>query len=130
MFIAKLYRPILPLATLLLTIGFHAPVFSGGNSDHGTSVFQEECSDCHSVTQGKNKKGPSLFGIVGRNPASIEGYNYSDGMRANHTVWTTDRLNTYISAPRKTVEGAKMKYDGLSDASDRADLIAYLSEQH
>ncbi|CAK0763101.1 cytochrome c [Gammaproteobacteria bacterium] len=123
-------RPILPLATVLLTIGFHSPTIAAGNSEHGAIVFQEECSDCHSVAPGKNKKGPSLFGVVGRDPAMIEGYNYSDGMRANHTAWTPDRLDAYIAAPKKTVPGAKMKYDGLSNESDRADVIAYLSGQH
>ncbi|CAK0762084.1 cytochrome c [Gammaproteobacteria bacterium] len=127
MSISPIYRPILPLATFLLAIGFHSPVFAG---DHGASVFEEECSDCHSVTQGKNKKGPSLFGVVGRNPATIEGYNYSDAMRANHTTWTADRLDAYITAPKKIVPGGKMKYDGLSNAADRTDLIAYLSGLH
>ncbi|CAK0774124.1 cytochrome c [Gammaproteobacteria bacterium] len=96
----------------------------------GASVFSEECADCHSVTSGKNKKGPSLFGVVGRTPGSIAGFNYSEAMRANHTAWSKSRLNAYISAPKKIVPGGKMKYDGLSDAGSREALIDYLAEQN
>ncbi|CAK0744707.1 cytochrome c [Gammaproteobacteria bacterium] len=127
MSISSIYRSSLSLAAFLFAICIHSPAIAAGNSEHGASVFQEECADCHSVTQGKNKKGPSLFGVVGRNPAMIEGYNYSEAMRANHSAWSADRLDAYISGPKKTVSGGKMKYDGLSNVSDRADLIAYLS---
>jgi len=121
-------RRYLPVAMMALSgLLFQVPTFAAGN---GASVFDEECSDCHSVTPGKNKKGPSLFGVVGRKPATIEGFNYSDAMRANLETWTVDRLNPYITAPKRIVPGGKMKYDGLSDAKERADLIAYLEGLH
>ena len=32
----------------------------------GLAVFKTQCGICHSVVQGKNMVGPSLFGVVGR----------------------------------------------------------------
>ena len=32
----------------------------------GAAVFKTQCSICHSVIEGKNMVGPSLFGVVGR----------------------------------------------------------------
>src|SRR3984885_736848 len=46
----------------------------------GASVFKTECSECHSVKEGRNKKGPSLFGIVGRSAGTISDYSYSDAL--------------------------------------------------
>ena len=37
----------------------------------GGDVFAEECAECHSVREGKNKKGPSMFGVVGRKAQAI-----------------------------------------------------------
>lgn len=100
---------------------------AAGDSAHGKQVYQEECADCHSVTAGKHKKGPSLFGVVGRPSASIAEFKYSEAMKAANKTWSEDALETYISAPKKTVPGGKMKYDGLGDAGARADIIAFLS---
>ena len=110
----------------LLTLG--APLaHASGDPDHGKQVYQEECADCHSITLGKNKKGPSLFGIVGRPSASIAEFKYSDAMRGANKTWDSEALDTYLSAPKKTVQGGKMKYDGLTDSASRADIIAFLS---
>lgn len=118
------------LGRLILAAVLLSPVVHAGDATHGASVFDEECSDCHSVKAGKNKKGPSLLGVVGRPAGSIADFNYSDAMKASGITWSVDRLNDYVSAPKKTVPGGKMKYDGLGSEQARADLIAYLSSLH
>jgi cytochrome c len=123
--------PAAGLAAMLWTLGSGPGLCGSGSGDpgRGRDVFQEQCSDCHSVLTGKNRKGPSLFGVVGRSSASISGYAYSDAMRHCGFVWTPDRLDAYIAGPRRLVPGCKMKFDGLDDARSRADLIAFLSQQ-
>ena len=102
-----------------------------GDSSAGKDVFLSECSKCHSVDKGRNKKGPSLFGVVGRPSASVPDYHYSDAMKSVNWIWTADKLRSYLSQPaRKAVPGAKMKYDGLPDAGQLDDLISYLSTLH
>jgi cytochrome c len=99
-----------------------------GDPVAGEDVFASECSDCHSVRKGKNKKGPSLFGVIGRHSASIANYKYSDAMRSYNVIWTPDKIDAYITNPKKVLPGGKMKkYDGLPNAKERADLLAYLA---
>lgn len=118
----------------LLTVLFFAAFFGmatqkahASDAKHGASVFEEQCAECHSAKPGKNKKGPSLYGLVGRAAGSVADYSYSDAMKANALAWTPERLDAYLVYPRKVVPGTKMKYDGLTDAGARADLIAFLS---
>jgi len=102
-----------------------------GDPAAGSDVFRSECAECHSTRQGRNKKGPSLFGIVGRAAGSLPDYNYSDALRRAHWTWTAEKLRSYLSQPaRQANPGTKMKYDGLDDAKDIDDLISYLSTNH
>lgn len=93
----------------------------------GSDVFAEECAECHSVREGKNKKGPSMFGVVGRKAATVPDAVYSDALKGSGLTWTPDKLDAYLTAPKKFVPGGKMKYDGLAGSAERASLLAYLS---
>ena len=103
---------------------------AAGDAGRGREVFAQECSECHSVREGKNKKGPSLFAVAGRQAASVADASYSDALKASGIRWTPEQLDAYLSAPKKLVPGGKMKYDGLADAAARADLLAYLATLH
>lgn len=115
----------LPLALLLA-----APLTHAADAGHGAQVFAEECAECHSASPGKNKKGPSLFAVAGHAAGGVADYVYSDAMKHSGITWTADRLDAYIAAPRRTVPGCKMKYDGLDNAGARADLIEFLNNTH
>jgi cytochrome c len=118
------------LMVAVISFGAMSQAFAAGDATHGSKVFEEECADCHSVKEGKNKKGPSLFNILGRKSATIADFNYSDAMRTKNTIWTAEAISDYIHAPKKSVPGGKMKYDGLDDEKARADVIAFLSTLH
>jgi cytochrome c len=113
-----------------LTMGNNSHAYTAGDASRGTDVFDGQCAECHSVKQGKNKKGPSLFAVVGRKASSIAGFSYSDAMQNSGITWTAEKLNDYIMHPKKTVPGDKMKFDGLDNAKDRTDLIQFLAGQH
>jgi cytochrome c len=101
--------------------------WAAGDAKKGADVFAEECGDCHSVTPGKNKKGPSLHGVIGRKSGAIGDFSgYSDPMKQAGITWIPEKIDAYISEPRKVVPGGKMKYDGLENSGARADVIAYL----
>lgn len=93
----------------------------------GADAFAEHCSECHSLKEGKHKKGPSSFATLGRKAGTQEGFAYSDALKSSGIVWTAQTLDTYLTQPKKAVPGGKMKYDGLPDPAVRADLIAYLA---
>lgn len=127
------WRPVRAfLATALLAGWLLAPAAArAGDAGAGADVFKSECAECHSVKEGRNKKGPSLFGIVGRKAGAIPDYDYSDAVRKTSWTWTADQLHSYLSQPAKQANpGTKMKYDGLTDAKDLDDLITYLGSLH
>ena len=102
-----------------------------GDAAAGKDVFKV-CMACHTAEQGKNKVGPSLFGVVGRPAAAIDGFRYSTPMKdkaAGGLVWTADTLKSYIVAPKEVVPGGTMAFAGLKDESKVDNLIAFLSEQ-
>ncbi|WP_045760668.1 c-type cytochrome [Xanthomonas albilineans] len=97
----------------------------------GKGVFASECAECHSATAGKNKKGPSLFGVAGRRAGSVPDFNYSDAMKQSQWTWSDEKLHSYLSQPAsKAMPGTKMKYDGLDDDKQLQELITYLHSLH
>lgn len=122
----------LSIATLVLGWTLATPVVHAADAAAGADVFKSECAECHSTREGRNKKGPSLFGIVGRKAATLPGYKYSDALRGRSDwVWTPQQLHDYLSQPAKQANpGTKMKYDGVVDAKDLDDLISYLGTVH
>jgi cytochrome c len=116
------------LAALSVAGGLQAAGGSGHAQDavaNGKKTFLK-CALCHTNEQGKNKIGPSLFGIVGRHSASIPDFNYSDAMKGFNKTWDEATLNTYLTNPREVVPGTKMIFPGVKDDAERHDLIEYL----
>jgi len=96
-----------------------------GDVEAGKTAFKK-CALCHTTEAGKNKIGPSLFGIVGRKSATLEDFNYSEGMKKFDHTWDEETLDTYLADPRATVPGTKMIFAGIKDKAERDDVIAYL----
>src|SRR5271166_6167028 len=91
----------------------------------GKTAFKK-CALCHATEAGKNKIGPSLFGIVGRKSATLENFNYSEAMKKFDHTWDEGTLDEYLADPRATVPGTKMIFPGIKDKTERDDVIAYL----
>ena len=91
----------------------------------GKTAFKK-CALCHTAEAGKNKIGPSLFGIVGRKSATLEDFNYSEAMKKFDHTWDEGTLDEYLADPRATVPGTKMIFPGIKDKVEREDVIAYL----
>jgi cytochrome c len=93
-------------------------------------LYDQECADCHSLAKPlKNKKGPSLVGIMGKPAASVPNFTYSAALKEANIVWTVEKMDLYIKNPKAVVPGGgKMKYDGLANAAERAAIIEFLSQ--
>ena len=102
------------------------PLFAAAKPDGGANTFKI-CSACHSGDKGgPNKVGPVLWGVVGRKAGSVDGFGYSDGMKAKGGEWTFDRLAAFLNNPKGYVAGTKMVFNGVADPEKLADLLAYL----
>jgi cytochrome c len=117
--------PILYLGLGVLV--FFAATWPAGAADveAGKADFKK-CALCHTVEAGKNKIGPSLFGVIGRKAASLENYNYSDAMKKFDHSWDAQTLDNYLADPRAVVPETKMIFPGIKDEKERQDVIAYL----
>ena len=113
-------------AAMIAALTFAAvPANADADAERGKIVFKK-CKACHLVDKEKNRIGPHLVGLFGRDAGSLKGYRYSKAMKAAEIVWEEETLDAYLKAPRKYVKGTKMAFAGLKKPEDRAALIAYL----
>ncbi len=114
---------VLSLLSVMLLSG---PVYAAGDAAKGAKVFKK-CAACHSPEEGKNKLGPSLFGVVGRDAATIESFKFSKAMKNSGIVWDDENLAHFLKAPKKFLKGTKMSFGGIKKDGDMANLLAYLN---
>ena len=103
-------------------------LFASTSAADGEKIFKK-CLSCHSIAkEGKNKIGPKLFGILGRQAGSISDYKYSKAMAAHGKTWSFDEMNSFLIKPKDWIKGTKMSFAGLKNAKDRAAVILYMNE--
>jgi cytochrome c len=95
---------------------------------HGqTETMRLGCVACHTFNEGGHAGiGPNLYGVVGAPHAHMEGYAYSDALKAKQGPWTYAELNEWLTKPSAYAPGTKMTFVGVPDEKTRADVIAYL----
>ena len=104
-----------------------APALATANAERGQEVASN-CMGCHTVNPADNRHtaGPTLWGVVGRAPASVPGFEYSSALPRLGGVWHEEALNAFVAHPMATTPGTSMQFEGLANPEERADLIAYL----
>jgi cytochrome c len=98
-----------------------------GDAARGEKKF-EECAACHKIERSEDNVGPSLHGVFGRKAGTLADFRYSPALKRSGITWTAQTLDTFLADPQKVVPANRMPYAGLAEASDRADLIAYLQK--
>ena len=115
--------PTIVLAVTLMAVASTA--FAAGNAVHGQQLYESRCIACHSVDQ--SRVGPAHQGVFGRRAGRVADYDYSAALKASKVVWSEKTLNAWLENPERMIPGQKMGYR-VTEALDRADLIAYLKE--
>jgi cytochrome c len=106
-----------------------AELLAKADVQKGASVAKK-CLACHTFDKGgPNKVGPNLWGVVGRDKGAIAGFAYSTNFKKMQGHWTPEELSKFLANPKAMVPGTSMAFIGLSKASERADVIAYLNSQ-
>jgi cytochrome c len=94
----------------------------------GEKVFKK-CKACHTVEPGgKNKIGPNLAGVMGREAAMVDGFKYSKALKESGLIWDDENLAQYLANPKTFLKGNKMAFPGLKKEEDVANVIAYMKE--
>lgn len=107
------------------------------DASRGPDLFQNNCRPCHSVDKDAKLDmygfNLTLYGIIGRASAQVEGFFYSEAMRAKSIVWDAEMIKTFITDPQAFVPETRMMFPGLPSKTDRDDLIAFfktLNDKH
>lgn len=114
------------LAGAVLALMLPAPAPAQAQAPDGGKLFKTYCAVCHTDEAGKNKIGPSLFGVVGRKVGIAPNYAYSPAMKNSGVVWTPEALDKYLADPR-TIPNVKMMFLGVKNPAERKAIIDYLS---
>ncbi|MBX2854555.1 MAG: cytochrome c family protein [Rhodobacteraceae bacterium] len=105
-----------------------AALLSEADVAKGEKVFKK-CSACHNVeVGGGNKTGPALYGVMGRDIASMD-FGYSAVLADMDGGWGWEEMNGFLTKPKEWADGTKMNFAGLKKSEDRANLMAYLNAQ-
>lgn len=104
-------------------------LLAGADISAGERVARR-CASCHTFEEGgADGTGPHLWGVIGRDVAAVDGFNYSQAMREyaqGGTEWMFQNVYDYLESPRNYVPGTAMSFAGLRDQTDRVNLIAYM----
>jgi cytochrome c len=99
---------------------------AAGDPGRGARDFQA-CLACHSVNAGEHSTGPSLANLWSRKAGTAEGFpGYSEALKGANVVWNESNLDKWLNDPRRFIPGTSMTFQGIKDAQERADVIAYL----
>jgi cytochrome c len=98
---------------------------AAGDAKRGEQLYAR-CAACHALAY--DRVGPRHCGVMGRRAGSIAGFDYSAAMKNSGIVWNAKTLDRFLAAPMQRLPGTTMTYAGVTDAKERADLVAYLEQ--
>jgi cytochrome c len=115
--------------TALSTIALLSPVLGEpGDAARGERNLRA-CAPCHSLEPDRNMTGPSLAGLWGRKAGSLPSFErYSDALKSSGIIWDDRSLDGWLTDPDGMAPDNEMPFNGIKDARDRADLLAFLKE--
>ena len=99
---------------------------ASGDAARGAQLYRA-CMACHSLVPDRNMSGPSLAGVWQRKAGSLESFRrYSPALKAAGLAWDEKSLDAWLKSPAEFVPGNRMTFPGMREATQRADLIAFL----
>lgn len=107
-----------------------ATLLPAADAAKGAEVFKK-CAACHTINSGgANGIGPNLFGTMGEEIGHGKaGFAFSPALAGMGGAWDFQKMDAWLTSPRKFAPGTKMTFAGLGNAQDRANLLVYLNSQ-
>jgi cytochrome c len=129
------------LILIVILSALATPALAEGDATKGADLFKR-CKACHSMiapdgtaVQKGGKTGPNLFGVVGRQVASVSDFKYGDtilAVGAKGVVWDEAMLAAYVADPtawlkEQTGEEKVVAKMTFKLAKGGEDMAAYLA---
>lgn len=102
------------------------PAFEKIKLEAGEELFAADCRRCHSTDAARDSYGPLLEGIIGRKAGSVEGYEYSEALKAAGIVWTEAALVAWMADNQGLIPGTKMRHVGITNPIEAEFILTYL----
>jgi cytochrome c len=116
------------LRIAVIILGLSISAASAQDSAAGEISFSR-CLGCHAIgVDAKNRIGPQLNGIEGRQCGAVEGYSYSAANKDCAFSWNADVFVEYIRNPKAKIPGTKKSISGIRDETEARNLWAYLRQ--
>jgi len=102
--------------------------YNAADLTRGKELFGKKCGACHFLPKDKGHQvGPNMHGVFDRGVAAAAGYTYSPALKDfDAAAWTAELVDQWLRSPDSFVPGTSMRLNGIADANERRDLIAYL----
>ena len=95
-----------------------------GDAKRGQKLY-DECIACHAPER-ERWFMMHAASAIGRKAGDNNDFRFSPALKRSGIVWSERELDAYIADPQKKIPANRMPYSGMSDARDRADLLAYI----
>jgi cytochrome c len=92
----------------------------------GKELFERRCGGCHALD--RDKEGPRLGGVYGREAASIPSFEYSAALKKSKLKWTEETLDKWLIDTEKLVPENDMTFR-VESADERREIISYLKQK-
>lgn len=104
------------------------PLIADADAARGAKLATR-CKACHTLNKGgANRFGPPLWNVLGREKATAKGFRYTPAFKKLSGTWDYESMNALIADPKAVAPGTRMRFPGIKNAGQRADLIRYLRD--
>ena len=104
---------------------------SGFTTAEAIAGPEAKCKACHTFEQGgANKTGPNLFGIMGKQMGSVDGFKYGSYLAGKPGIWDEASMKAWLENSKGVAKagGGKTKMGPQKLKGAKADkVIAFLN---
>lgn len=94
----------------------------------GQKIFNK-CAACHTYdASGNHGAGPNLYGVVGRQSGTAEGFPYSSALLDAQRKWSAAELHKFLESPGAAIPGTSMAFAGIRKPHQREAVICFLQK--
>ena len=114
---------------LLIATGLAVPT-AQSEALSGEQLYDIACEACHSLGSAPDHRvGPPLGNLLDRRAAAVEGYRYSEALRASEWSWTLATLLAWLSDSDTAIPNNAMNYVNALTAEESQRLAEWLLQQ-